>query len=117
MLIAAPLEYDELMRAIPEGSVVTTDAIREYLRNRHGADFTCPLTAGIFISLAARAGDERDGDKTPYWRTLKKGGELNDRYPGGIEYQARMLEAEGLTVIRRGKRAFVKDYEKYLYAL
>lgn len=45
------------------------------------AEFTCPMTAGIFISLVAQASCERDTDKIPFWRTLKVDGELNPKYP------------------------------------
>ncbi|HRU41646.1 MAG TPA: methylated DNA-protein cysteine methyltransferase, partial [Candidatus Diapherotrites archaeon] len=54
---------------------------------------------------------------TPYWRTLKKGGELNEKYPGGVELQKALLETEGHTVVARGKRYFVKDFEEKLYRL
>ena len=47
------------------------------------------MVAGIHASIAARAADELEeqGKKriTPYWRTLKSGGELNPKYPGGLE--------------------------------
>jgi len=44
MLIAAPLEYDEIMRQIPEGKLITSTEIREFLAKKHNADFTCQLT-------------------------------------------------------------------------
>ncbi|AFQ44717.1 MGMT family protein [Desulfosporosinus meridiei] len=119
MLIAAPKEYDEVMKRIPEGKVITSDGIRNYLALKHEADFTCHLTAGIFINIAANASQEREAlggkDITPYWRTLKKGGELNDKYPGGIDQQKMLLEMEGHEVIKKGKRCFVKDFEKALF--
>jgi hypothetical protein len=121
MLIAAPIEYDEVMRRIPSGRIITSDKIREYLANKHNADFTCHLTAGIFINIAANASQERinaeSKDITPYWRTLKKGGELNERYPGGIDQHKFMLETEGHEILQKGKRYFVKEYEKALYQL
>lgn len=118
MLIAPPLEYDAVMKEIPKGKVITADRIRSYLARRHEADFTCPLTAGIFINIAAHASVERKGENpTPYYRTLKKDGELNEKYPDGIEGQRFLLEQEGHTVIQKGKRYFVKDYEDYLYDL
>jgi hypothetical protein len=121
MLIAAPLEYDEVMKRIPYGKLITSDEIRAYLAKRHNADFTCPLTAGIFINIAANASAERESlgskDITPYWRTLKKDGELNEKYPGGIEQQKMLLALEGHEVIAKGKRCFVKDYEQALYEL
>ena len=51
---------------------------------------------------------------TPYWRTLKGKGEVNPKYPGGFPGQQARLQAEGLTVVVRGKRAFVADYEQHL---
>ena len=117
MLIAPPLEYDGVMRKVPQGKVITSDRIRSYLAKKHGADFTCQLTAGIFINIAANASEEREEDKIPYWRTLKKDGELNEKYPGGIEVQKALLEEEGHEVLKKGKRYFVKDFEKKLYTI
>jgi hypothetical protein len=51
---------------------------------------------------------------TPYWRTLKVGGALNEKYPGGVEAQSARLKAEGHTIElgKDGKPRRVKDYEK-----
>jgi len=81
-----------------------------YLAEKHDANFTCPLTAGIFMNITAHASVERKTDETPYWRTLKKDGELNKKYPEGINSQRIHLEMEGHTIIKKGKRYFVKDY-------
>lgn len=121
MLIAAPLEYDEVMKKIPQGKLITSDEIRSFLAKKHNADFTCQLTAGIFINIVANASQEREElgseDITPYWRTLKKSGELNEKYPGAIDQQRILLEMEGHEIIKKGKHYFVKDYEKALYIL
>lgn len=120
MLIAPPIEYSELMAEIPLGKLTTTKNIRKFLAQKHEADFTCPMTAGIFISLAAQASCERDFDRIPFWRTLKTDGELNPKYPGGIEYQKAKLEAEGHEIHTKGRkniRYFVKDFENNLYDL
>ena len=53
-------------------------------------------------------------DITPYWRTLKVGGQLNEKYPGGIEVQASRLSAEGHTIESKGKKMRVKDFEQAL---
>lgn len=86
MLIAPPLSYDEIMKTVPYGSVTTSEHIRRLLAQRHGVYST---TAGIFINIVAAASDEREDDKTPYWRALKKAGELDLRYPGGGELSGR----------------------------
>ena len=54
MLIAPPIEYDTLMKSIPYGGLTTTDRLRAFLAQKHGADFTCPLTCGIFVNIAAK---------------------------------------------------------------
>jgi len=116
MLIAPPIEYDELMKQIPAGKLTATDRLRGILARRHGADFTCPLTCGIFVNVAAHASAERGGiDETPWWRTLKKDGELNEKYPGGIDGQRIRLESEGHGIVQKGKRWFVKDYGSKLH--
>lgn len=67
---------------------------------------------------SGRSSVERGGtDETPWWRTLKKDGELNEKYPEGIDGQKLRLEMEGHTVVQKGKRYFVKDYEQNLVAL
>jgi len=114
MLIAPPVDYDEVMKKVPEGKLITSEYIRNHLALKYGADFTCPLTAGIFINIAANASAEREEGETPYWRTLKKDGQLNEKYPGGVESQKRLLENEGHTIIQKGKRYFVKDYKEKL---
>ena len=120
MYFAPPIDYDQIMRRVPCGNVITVGRIREYFAKQSGTDFTEPITAGIFVSIAAWASHQRGCDPTPYWRTLKANGELNAKFPGGIEAQKKLLEAEGHTVIRRGRtniRYFVKDYEQALFAL
>ena len=120
MYFAPPLDYDRVMKRVPYGRVTTVGEIREYFAKQNGADFTEPTTAGIFVSIAAWASDQRAGDETPYWRTLKANGELNEKYPGGIEAQKKKLEAEGHTILSKGRktlRYYVQDYEKFLVAL
>lgn len=120
MYFAPPIEYDRVMRTIPYGRLTTVGEIREYFARQSGADFTEPITAGIFVSIAAWASFQRTEDETPYWRTLKAGGELNPKYPGGVEAQKEKLEAEGHAVIKKGRtniRYYVKDYEKLLVPL
>lgn len=120
MYFAPPVSYDMIMKKIPYGKVVTVGMIRDYLAKENDADFTDPITAGIFVSIAAWASYQRTEDETPYWRTLKANGELNSKYPGGVEAQRMKLEAEGHTIIRRGRtniRYYVKDYEETAFVL
>jgi alkylated DNA nucleotide flippase Atl1 len=117
MVIPAPREVDEIMRKVPEGKVTTINEIREALARKHNASIGCPITTGIFARIAAGAAEEQAGkckEITPYWRTLKVGGVINEKYPGGLEGQRRLLEKEGHKVIQKGKKCVVVDYEKSL---
>ena len=118
MVVPAPREVDALMKRVPKGRLVTINELRAALARKHKVNITCPITTGIFAWIAANAAveDESAGRKriTPFWRTLKAGGELNAKYPGGIEAVRARLEAEGHKVISRGKRTFVQEFEKSL---
>ena len=103
MYFAPPIDYDRIMKRVPYGKVITVGEIRDYFAKQNGADFTEPITAGIFVSIAAWAN-----------------GELNAKYPSGIETQKAKLEAEGHTIIQRGRKNisyYVKDYEKAMFEL
>ena len=117
-VIPAPREVDALMKQVPRGRLVTINELRAALAKKHGTDFACPITTGIFSWIAAHAAaeDEAEGKKkiTPFWRTLKTGGEINPKYPGGVAGIARRLRAEGHKTISKGKRLLVADYEKKL---
>lgn len=118
MYIASPLDYDRVMKQVPFGKVMTVGTIRTCFAKQNGADFTEPMTAGIFVTMAAWASHQRTADPTPYWRTLKADGELNDKYPGGSAAQKEKLEAEGHTILQKGRkhvRYFVKNYEAALF--
>ena len=120
MYFAPPVDYDKVMRLVPYGKLLTVGIIREYFAEKSGADFTEPITAGIFVSIVAWASHQRSEDKVPYWRTLKANGELNPKYPGGVQEQKKLLEQEGHTVIQKGRtniKYYVKDYENALFDL
>lgn len=115
-VIPAPLEVDALMKKVPKGKLTTINKLRAALSKKHKTDFACPITIGIFSWIAAHAADEmaREGCKriTRYGRTLKSDGQINPKYLGGIEAILEKLEAKGHTVIQKGKRFLVADFEK-----
>lgn len=121
MAVPAPREVDEIMWHVPQGALITIDEIRELIARRHNAGTGCPEATGLFACIAANAAaeDEAEGRNriTPYWRTLKAGGELNPEYPGGIENQKARLEQEGFRIVRKGGRYVVEDYRRYLMQL
>ncbi len=121
VVIPAPIEVDAMMRKVPNGKLATINEIRAALAKKHKATIGCPMTTGIFAWIAANAAEEQrqEGKKdiTPYWRTLKTGGVINEKYPGGVEGQKKLLEKEGHRLIQKGKKYVVADYEKALIKL
>ena len=79
------------------------------------------ISFAIFASIAAHAaaeeGEKGNKDTTPYWRTLKSGGVINEKYPGGVEEQRRLLESEGHQVDPRGRKAVVLHFDNNLAKL
>lgn len=117
--IAAPLDIDKIMKKTPKGKVTTINNIRKKIAKKYKATITCPITTGIFANISAHAADEEEkqgkNNITPYWRTLKGEGELNPKYPGGIENQKKRLQQEGFKITPKGKDKFiVENFKKYL---
>jgi hypothetical protein len=123
ILIPRPLDVDAVIRKAHKGKLVTQSQIRDRLAKESKADSTCPLTTGMFIRIAAETAEEdrQAGKKrvTPYWRTIKDNGGLNEKFPGGARAQAAKLRQEGLTIERgKGKQPpRVKDFPNYLVKL
>lgn len=117
-VIPAPIEVDAIMRKVPKGRLTTIDVIRKELARKHGSTIACPITTGIFAWIAAHAAEEEiaAGKKrvTPYWRTLKSDGEVNPKYPGGVDKLSKLLKAEGHEVFQKGKRRLVRDFQAKL---
>lgn len=123
MLIPKPLDVDALMRKIGKGKLATVAQIRDRLAKDFDADFTCPMTTGIFMRIAAEAAEEdlAQGKKriTPYWRVVKTDGSLNAKFPGGTKAQAARLREEGHTILPgKGKKPpRVEEFERNLQKL
>jgi alkylated DNA nucleotide flippase Atl1 len=120
-VIPAPREVDALMKKVPKSKVITINLLRKALARKHNATIGCPITTGIFARIAAEVAAEEAAEGrtkiTPYWRTLKEGGVINPKYPGGERAQKQQLEKEGLTTKRKGKKWVVLDFEKHLARL
>lgn len=116
--IPAPIEVDAMMKKVPRGKVTTINQIRQAVAKKHRATIGCPITTGIFAWISAHAAEEAraQGKKkiTPWWRTLKSEGELNEKYPGGVAWQSKCLKKEGQTIVKKGKKYLVRDFEKCL---
>lgn len=55
------------------------------------------------MNIVAWASYQHTTDITPFWRVLKSGGELNEKYPKAVKLQKHKLE-KGHTVITEGTK-------------
>ena len=113
VVIAPPVDVNEIMNDVPAGKLITLNEICRKLAQKHKTKYCCTLTTGIFVTISANAAQET-GSGVPYWRTIKNTGELNGKYPGGLDGHKELLEKEGFSVIKKGKKYFVENYEDYL---
>jgi hypothetical protein len=119
MVIPHPLEVGRrLSSACPNINWLLCLKLAIICQNCMPPTIGCTVTTGIFAWIVAHAAHEAELDGevkfAPYWRLIKAGGELNPKYPGGIENLIPRLEAEGHTVVQKGRRFFVENYEQKL---
>ena len=113
-----PLEVNSLMKKVSKGKLTTINQLRGILAKKYKTTTACPIVTGIFVIIAARAAEEelKEGKKrvTPYWRTIKSNGIINEKYPGGIAAQKKILKQEGHIILSRGKNYIVENYQNKL---
>ena len=118
VVLVNPSEVVEIMKEVPKGKLVTIVEVCKKIARKHKVKACCSLTTGIFIMTAANAAEEATKQginlDIPYWRTLKGDGFLNEKYPGGAEAQKEKLEKEGFTVLKKGRKYVVKNYQDFL---
>ena len=118
MLIPTPRAIEEVISGIRKGKVMTIEQLRAALAENNGADFSCPLTTGIFLNIVAEYAEELKSEgkkKYPcYWRVVRNDGSIIEKFPGGASKQIAYLKSDGLDIITKGKhknklRSFVND--------
>ena len=115
MLVPTPMLVAKALRRVRPGRLITPALLRARLARQSGADLTCPMTTGIFLSIVAGATEEAlaEGRRpvAPYWRVVDDKGRLPPKFPPGPARQAAHLRAEGHRVGRDGR---VRDAEAAL---
>jgi hypothetical protein len=118
VVLVNPGEIVAFMKRVPKGKLITLIEICKAIAKKHRVKACCSLTTGIFIMTAANAAEEAASQgkplHIPFWRTLKADGFLNEKYPGGALAQKKLLEQEGFTILKKGRKFVVKDFEKYI---
>jgi hypothetical protein len=101
MYISTPKEIDAYVRNIPYGHAVSVVQMRGDLAKQHGADFTCPLTTGIFLRIVAEAAFENIDTAgvigvTPFWRVIEPKSNLSGKLSFESDFIQRKRSEEGV---------------------
>ncbi|HEY1780826.1 MAG TPA: MGMT family protein [Roseiarcus sp.] len=110
MLLPGPATVAALIEKMPEGKLITTSLICQKLTQQFNVQGTCPVTTQK--ALQAIAHDP--SNEVAYWRVVKANGALVNRFPGGVEDQAKRLRKEGFTLDRKGKTPKVVNFQQSL---
>jgi hypothetical protein len=100
MLIATPKIIDKYIQEIGLGKRIDTKTLRKDLAIAHNADYTCPVTAGIFLRIVAEANYEKlqQGKNveeiTPFWRVIEPNSVLAKKLTFGQDFLLQQIEKE-----------------------
>ena len=92
MLIPTPALVAAYVATIPKGESRTMPQMRDDLAAENRADFTCPLTAGIFLRVVAElAWEQHQAGKpltkiTPFWRVIDAKAPAAKKLACGVDF-------------------------------
>lgn len=104
MLVATPRIVDTYIRNIPFGVATTLKQMRSDLAAEYHAAYCCPITAGIFLRIAAEAAFEQiekgtaPENITPFWRIIDSRSPTAKKLSFGTEFIERQRTSEGLPI-------------------
>lgn len=99
MLMPSPATVAAFVSTIPRNRLITMDRLQRELAHQFNVQVTCPVAARKALEAIAR---EASG-AIPYWRVVKRTGELMPRFPGGLDGHAALLRKEGFSIDTSGK--------------
>jgi hypothetical protein len=84
--------------------------MRKDLAVEYGAEYTCPVTSGIFLRIVSEAAHEQIEKGTPiskvapFWRVVDEKSALNKKLSFGPEFVGQHRKREGLVADQKPKR-------------
>jgi hypothetical protein len=100
MFIATPKLIDQYINEIGVGKRIDLKTLRKDLAIEHNADYTCPVTTGIFLRIVAEANYEKlqQGkhlqEITPFWRVIEPNSALAKKLTFGQDFLLEQIEKE-----------------------
>jgi alkylated DNA nucleotide flippase Atl1 len=86
------------------GKVISAIEICKLLAIKHEVEMANPYVVGILMNIVAHAIEEDENDHTPWWRTIGSKNELKPKYPNAPEEQMALLESEGFSFLKKGRK-------------
>lgn len=102
MLVATPTIVDEYLRNIPEGVHTSLQQMRKDLAAGYHADYTCPITSGIFLRIVAENAYEQlqngkpVGEIASFWRMIDSKTPTAKKLTFGMDFLKEQRRKEGL---------------------
>ena len=100
MFISTPKLIDPYIKEIGVGKRVDIKTLRKDLALEHKADYTCPVTTGIFLRIVAEANYEKlqQGKSleeiTPFWRAIEPNSTFAKKLTFGQEFLLQQVDKE-----------------------
>jgi hypothetical protein len=102
MFIATPQIINSYIRKIPEGKTIMVKTMRKDIAIENKADYTCPVTTGIFLRVVAEANFEKYIQSsslkniTPFWRIIEPNSTLSKKLSFGQDFIISQRSAENI---------------------
>lgn len=100
MLIATPAIVESYIRKIPKGHCTTIRQMRKDLAAMYHAEYTCPVTSGIFLRIVAEKAYEEmlAGKKriAPFWRIIDPASPAAKKLSFGAAFLTQQRAGEGI---------------------
>ena len=110
MLLPCPATVAAQIRRIPDHQLMSKELLQAQLAEQFQVRVTCPFTTKKALQAIAQDASQ----PAPYWRVIKKNGELLPYFPGGIEGHANCLRQEGFTIDTTGKVPRIQHFKEHL---
>jgi hypothetical protein len=100
MFVATPQLVNNYIKQIAKGSKQTVQNMRKDLALGNGADYTCPVSTGIFLRIVAEANYEQYQQTnslkniTPFWRIIEPNSALAKKLSFGQDFIIKQRLAE-----------------------
>jgi hypothetical protein len=92
MLIATPQIIEDYLKQIPKGKSVNLTTLRKDLALEYNAEYTCPVTTGIFLRIVSEANFEQlqqgkdENEIAPFWRIVNEKMPLAKKLSFGTDF-------------------------------